>query len=342
MTSPSIDIVVLNWNGGPDTVACLESLGELAYDNHRIVVVDNGSTDDSAAMIAARFPQLPLVRTGTNLGYAGGNNAGVDWCRANSPADFFLILNNDTTVDPSLLQELVGAAIAHPDIGVFGPKILFHGKPSVIWFAGARWSGERGDFFHVGYGEEDSDAHGDSVTSEYICGCALFVRRSLVERIGLFDTRYFLLYEEVDFCFRARRTGTPCMLVSRARVWHKISASMGGYESPLLAYFHARNRLLFAEAHFPIRRRLTLLWQIACEMVFPRLRLALNVDVPPLKRIYWSLRRRELLSLREYRSVAYRARIRAIGDYLGRRFGDCPPQIRIWKDRQRLDKAAAS
>ena len=117
---PRVTIIVLNWNGRDDTLACLSSLSELDYPSYEIVVVDNGSGDDSVEAIRASFPRVTLVETGENLGYVGGNNLGLEYARA-AKADYALLLNNDTEVAPDFVHMLVDAAQAGPDIGIAGP-----------------------------------------------------------------------------------------------------------------------------------------------------------------------------------------------------------------------------
>ncbi len=324
---PSVHIVVLNWNGGADTVACLESLRRVVYPRLMTVVVDNGSTDDSVERIAAAFPDVPVLRTGANLGYAGGNNVGIRYCLEHDAADFILLLNNDTVVDPAFVDELVQAAERHPDAGLFAPRIYFEARPTVRWYDGARWNPRISDFFHVGYDKED-DGSDEIGATDYASGCALFVRRDVLQRVGELDERYFLLFEEVDLCYRARRAGFGCVVVPRAKVWHKVSAAMGAFDAPLSSYFHTRNRLLFGERHLPPAERRRLFVRVICETLFPRVRCQADAELSPLRQAYWLFRKGELFRRADYRTAAHRARVRAVLDYARRRFGDCPDEIR--------------
>src|SRR5688572_19863302 len=147
-------VVVLNWNGGDDTLECLASLRHLRYTNVHTIVVDNGSSDESVANIGTAFPEIPLIQTGVNLGYAGGNNVGIRAALATG-AEYVLLLNNDTVVDPDCVDAFVEAARAHPEGALFGAKIYYHQEPDCIWYAGARWAPEISQFFHVGNGERD-------------------------------------------------------------------------------------------------------------------------------------------------------------------------------------------
>jgi GT2 family glycosyltransferase len=257
--APRVTIVVLNWNGRDDTLDCLGSLVSLEYPNHETIVVDNGSHDGSVAAVKDRFPQLEVVETGKNLGYAEGNNVGIRIALERG-ADYVLLLNNDTIVDSRMLEVLIAAAEQCPEGGFFGPTILRHGEGARIWSAGVRWHEAEMEFRHV---EEDAtglaDARGVAVT-DYVCGCALLVRTSVLRRIGLLDPSFFLTFEESDLCYRGRRVGIASYIAPRARIWHKISASFGGANSPLMDYFLVRNRLLWGERHLD-RKRLKRLYK---------------------------------------------------------------------------------
>jgi len=135
VTMPSVTIIVLNWNGGQDTLACLESLAQLDYPEFGVLVVDNGSTDGSLQAVQERFPEIPIIETGENLGYAGGSNVGLRWALDHG-ADYALLLNNDTVVAPDFLRLLVEAVGADPRIGIAGPTICYYDRPEVIWSAG--------------------------------------------------------------------------------------------------------------------------------------------------------------------------------------------------------------
>jgi GT2 family glycosyltransferase len=249
---PGIAVIVLNWNGVRDTLDCLASLRSLDYGNFGVIVVDNGSTDGSAGTLRAAHPWVEVVETGANLGFSGGNNVGIVHALARG-ADYLLLLNNDTVVDPGVLRALVAAAALHPAAAAFSPKIYFHGDPRRIWYAGTRWDPETAMFRHVGRGQVDGGAFAKMGPTAYASGCALFAPASSFREIGLLDERFFLMYEETDWCYRAHKAGRPSIFVPGALVWHKVSASVGGYDSPLARYFLSRNGLLWARRHLSRR-----------------------------------------------------------------------------------------
>jgi GT2 family glycosyltransferase len=160
-------------------------------------------------------------------------------------ADFVLVLNNDTTVDSMLLDELLAAADRYPDAGCFGPWIFYMHDPERLWFTRSDWSSELSAFTAPGKGSLASELPRETVGTDYVCGAAIFLREAVARQIGLLDERFFLVYEDSDWCFRAARR---IRCVSVPRVWHKVGTSFGTAEaSPLRTYFSTRNKLLWAE-----------------------------------------------------------------------------------------------
>jgi GT2 family glycosyltransferase len=244
MSSPSVGIVILNWNGWRDTIECLESLSKITYPNYKIVVVDNGSKDNSADNLQKRFPNIKLVKNPDNLGFAGGNNVGIRES-LKSKADYVLLLNNDTTVEPDFLDRLVEAITGDEKIGIASPKIMFYREPDNIWFVGGGFLPWLKKPFHKYYGERDSKQVKATTEVDWVSGCCMLIKREVFGKIGLLDADYFNNYEDVDFCVRAKKAGYKIVIVPEAKIYHKFAASMGGKFSPFYTYFRTRNNLLF-------------------------------------------------------------------------------------------------
>ncbi|HXV12659.1 MAG TPA: glycosyltransferase family 2 protein [Candidatus Krumholzibacteria bacterium] len=227
---PSVVVVVLTWNGRALTMDCLRSLEAVATPNVRVMVVDNASTDGTAAAIRERYGErVEVVENASNLGYAGGNNVGIR--RAlDQGARFVLLLNNDTTVAPDFVDQLLGATL-DPAIGIAAPKIYFAEPPDRIWYAGGEISLWRGAARHAGIREHDRGQHDTARDVDYASGCALLARREVFERVGLLDESYRAYFEDADLCLRAARAGFRVRYVPTAQVWHRISASTGGQVS---------------------------------------------------------------------------------------------------------------
>ncbi|MHB1083816.1 MAG: glycosyltransferase family 2 protein [Thiobacillus sp.] len=329
----TVAIVILNWNGASDTLACLDSLVALTHPNFNVIVVDNGSRDDSLALLRPYQSPYPmaLLETGANLGFAEGNNVGIR-AALEAGADAVLLLNNDTVADPDLVSALVDAAKAHPEGGVFSAKIFYHAEPNKLWYAGAKWLADQQHFQHVGIGEiDDGQSYEDIVETDYASGCALFIRSEVINQIGLMDAKFFLTYEESDWCYRTRAAGFKCLFVPGAKLWHKVSASFGGVESPLQLYFYSRNILLWAERHLPRAAY----WSLFRKTFHDSLRFSMGTrqDGALFKRLVWAFSSLWTRLRQGGHDATGRARYLGFRDYLLRRFGDCPDEVRHLKVR---------
>lgn len=340
-----IVVVILNWNGKADTLECLKSVEGVLYPNFEIVVVDNGSEDDSVAAIRENFPRVRIIETGANLGYAGGNNVGLRDA-IKQGADYVLLLNNDTVVDPEIIEAFVQTANVFPDAALFGAKVYYYAEPNRIWYAGAKWIDHRSNFAHLGHGLLDNEEFDRICETDFAQGCALFVRVDALKDIGLLDEKFFLNYEEVDWSYRARKAGHKSIFVPKARVWHKVSASFGGAKSPVHSYFLFRNRLLWAKRHLSFWRRFRM-WRAICYelaseflQTVPRFYVPVRDDTPArlagVKTLYWAL----IAYLKGFKRVritpALAAKLCGMRDYVMGRFDH--PQRTI----QRLSKRAMS
>ncbi|NGX47405.1 MAG: N-acetylglucosaminyl-diphospho-decaprenol L-rhamnosyltransferase [Chlamydiae bacterium] len=250
--SKHVAIIVLNWNGKEDTRKCLISLQALTYPHIEIFIIDNGSTDGSKEVFRKEFPTLRLIETKVNLGYAGGNNVGIE-IALKEEFDFVFVLNNDTVVDPGIVEAFL-SGFSEEKVGILGAKIYRMDEPNRLDHLGGLWNPKKIDFDYVGYRAIDGEEYSSSKELDYVCGAALMMRREVLEKVGLFDPRFFLFWEEADFCFRARRAGFLVKNCPEAKVWHKISASFTGGK-PHAAYFVWRGRLLWIEKNFSGVRR---------------------------------------------------------------------------------------
>jgi len=241
---PHVAIVVLNWNGREDTLACLASLDQLDYPAYSVIVVDNASSDGTVAAIRSGYPQVKLIEARDNLGYVGGNNAGLEYAKANH-SDYTLLLNNDTEVAPDFLWPLVEAAEADQGVGVVGPTIYYFDRPEIIWSAGGAINWDRGNTQMIGLDQEDQGQLGEVIRPvDFLTGCALLIKMAVVDRVGLLDPRFFAYYEEAEWCVRISRAGYKIQHVPNSKIWHKISPD-DRENSPIVHYYMTRNRLLF-------------------------------------------------------------------------------------------------
>lgn len=243
ITFPRVALVIVNYRGREDTLACLESVATLTYPDRDVLLIDQDSKDGTPEAVRGLYPWVHIIENPVNNGFAGGNNLGIRVALEQRGADYIFLLNNDTTVEPGLLEPLIALAEGDSAIGIVGPKMLYFDRPDVIWSAGGRidW---RGGSLLIGEGEPDDTKETTTRDVDFIVGCGLLVKRAVLERIGLFDERYFLYYEETDLCARARKAGWRIVYQPAARLWHKVSGSTGG-DSELTLYYMRRNVLLY-------------------------------------------------------------------------------------------------
>lgn len=327
---PGVAIVLLNWNGADDTLECLRSLESLTYPNFQVILVDNGSTDDSLVKLRTYSSSYPLVplETGRNLGYAEGNNVGTRHALEKN-ADFVLVLNNDTTVAPDLLDQLVDAAWRTPNAGVFSARVMYFDDPDKVWFDGARWNESSLQLEWPGQGARETELDTIDHDTDYACGAALFFRAEVARQIGLLDESFFLVWEEVDWCFRARKAGWRNIVVAAAKIWHKIGVSFCSESSPLRTYFSIRNELLWFSRHASLFARLRL-WAKNLRRLTPRFCISSDSGFSFSKRFVWAMQDYGQAWLGRGSRLEYLATRQAIMDYACGRLGDCPDKVRAW------------
>jgi GT2 family glycosyltransferase len=247
--TPKVSIVILNWNGYDVTRECLISLSKIDYPNYEIVLVDNGSTDGSPDKLAAEFPGVTIIRNKTNVGFTGGNNAGIQSALDKHP-DYILLLNNDTVVEPHFLFELISVGESDDRIGILNPKIYYFDPPVRIWYAGGHFSQWRGLASHVGVGKLDAGAYDQLREVTFITGCAFLIKTKVIHRIGLLDERFFYLWEDTDWSIRALQAGFKAFYVPSAAIWHKESFDIKrNAGKPFRDFYYVRNRILLARKH---------------------------------------------------------------------------------------------
>lgn len=331
MKNYRVTIVILNWNGKEDTLECLGSVVAVEGDALDVIVVDNGSTDSSVEAIQGRYPDITLLETQKNLGYAGGNNVGIEYALRRG-ADFVILLNNDAVLATDAIERWIETHEAMGSEPVLGAKIYYLDNPGVVWYAGGEYREESITFAHVGRDEIDKGQYEGVVETDYVSGCALFASAKTFREVGLLDDNFFLLYEETDWCFRARQKGHRCYVVSAVKVWHKVSSSFGGNGSPLYTYFWHRNRLLWAEKHLRFRERLRLYGNVIKDdwrLVAPQWPKSLDGEVGLLRGMMWAMASAVRDVRRNLHHPITKAMFRGQIDYVLRRFGDCPESVRL-------------
>ena len=246
---PPIGIIILTWNGRDLVLDNVRSVMKCSYPNFQVTVVDNASQDDTVEALKAEFgDSIDIIANSSNLKFAGGNNVGIRHV-LESDVKWVLLLNNDVEVDPELLEALVSAGLRDSRIAIVGPKIYYWEPRDLIWFAGGEISlcgrGSR----HIGIREKDIGQYDRFRDVDYVTGCALMIRRSVVERTGLLDETFPMYNEDSDWCMRAKEAGYRVVYTPEGKVWHKISASAGGQVSVFKMRNRMRSQWLFLKKH---------------------------------------------------------------------------------------------
>lgn len=242
MTYLKVSIIILNWNNYKDTKECLESLKKISYSNYEVIIVDNGSENDSTQKLQKEFPQHTYLYNKDNLGFTGGNNIGMEYA-IKAGTDFVLVLNNDVIVANNFLELLVNIALKNPNIGIVGPAIYFYREPKKLSPTGGK----------INYWRINNKVYdlAKPMEMDWIFGCCLLIKREVIETIGYFYVPFFISYEDVDYCVRAKRTGFKVIYEPKARIWHKSGTSLKKV-SIFYYYYFNRNKLLFIKRNAPI------------------------------------------------------------------------------------------
>jgi GT2 family glycosyltransferase len=230
MSPPSVAAVVLSYNGREIVLEALASLSRLEYAPLEIVLVDNGSTDGTYAAVGDAFPAVTRLRVEENRGISWGINHGIRHAIARGH-DYLLLLNNDIEADPEMLRELVGVAEGDPEAGCVGPKTYYYWERDRLWSAGGILRFREAVTRERGMGEIDHGQYDRVEEVDYINGCCMLIPRRVMQQVGPWDPIYFVSVEDADWCMRMKHAGFRCIYTHRARLWHMVSRSTGGYRA---------------------------------------------------------------------------------------------------------------
>ncbi len=299
MPQPYVITIILNTNRRDDTLACLDSLLKNSYENHKVIVLDNASTDGSVEAIQTAFPGVEILSLTENKGYAGNNNVGIE-AALDQQADWVFVLNEDTILDPGCITKLVEIGENNSEIGILGPMVYHYDEPEVIQSAGGHFSRYL-QASHIAQNEPDQGQFSKSRQVNWISGCAILVRREVIEQLGMLDERFFIYFEETEWCLRTSRGGWKIVHVPSAKIWHK-GVQRNYSPKPSVTYYFTRNRfLMLSKHHAPL-----LTWGVAWVQTLRTL-------------TSWSLKPK-WRSMREHRNAMWRG----VVDFLRRRWGPLP------------------
>ena len=239
---PLVSIITLNYNQALVTMAFLESAKNLLYSNFEILICDMASSvNPESAFDPLLYPHTRLLRSSKNLGFAGGNNWGMRMAKG----EFIFIVNNDTELTPDIIHQLLLPFNTNPDVGVVCPKIKYFDDRHIIQYAGFKKMNRfTGRTSTIGDGEVDAGQYEIPGITNGAHGCAMMIKKELVEKTGMFPEKFFLYYEEWDWSTRIQNAGYLIWYQPSATIYHKESLTVGR-ENPVKAYYHARNRILY-------------------------------------------------------------------------------------------------
>jgi len=237
MYYPKVFIIILNWNGLKDTLECLESVFKLDYPNFEVIVVDNGSTDNSAEIIPKMYAQVIFVENKQNLGYTGGNNIGMQYAMDNG-ADYIWLLNNDMVVEPDTLSKLIETAELNFKIGLISPTIYYYDKPEKIQFCGSYIDWEHQTIIYPKDNDEPVAEKFKTSTDVCLWGTALLIKRALVENIGYLNERYFAYWEDTDYSIRSLEAGFKNYVENQAKIKHRNQLTEEGVPRKAIHYYY--------------------------------------------------------------------------------------------------------
>jgi len=269
-----IAVVILCDNSAKYIPNCLESLRKLFLGETEveIIVVDNASSDQTADLVSKKYPSVTLISNLNNLGFAEGNNVGIRYA-LNQNAQYIWLINPDVTVDRNSLSGLLESTSKYRQAGIFSSKIYFtpgtentsdkYSKKDIghiIWYAGGNMDWGDLSTTNRGLGQVDENQFNDDTETDYIPAVSMFIRSRVFAEVGLIDSKYFLYFEENDFCQRAKAAGWQLMYIPDSIAWH-ANAPATGVGSSLQDYYITRNRLLFGMRHAPTFTKLHLIKQ---------------------------------------------------------------------------------
>jgi len=257
-----ISVILVHFNKKEATLRCLYSLASLQKPlgvKFDVVVVDNGSKKVFKLPAFFASKKYHLIRSDSNLGFTGGNNMGIFYAIEKYNSDYLWLVNDDTTFKKDCLKQLYIAACTNNNWGLISPKIYFtptkefhknsynkDQKGRVFWFAGGVIDWSHLTAFHKGVDELDRGQFDQVSNTDFCTGCSLFMRREVLEKVGFFDKRYFLYFEDVDFSLKTLKAGYQLIFWPKAVVWHDNAGSSGGVGSKIQVYYQERNRTLLA------------------------------------------------------------------------------------------------
>lgn len=241
---PLVYIILVNYKSAQYTIDCIKSLNKITYRNKKIVVVDNFSQDNSVNEIRKNIEDVYIIESTKNEGWSGGNNIGIKRALEDE-AEYVLLLNNDTEVEANFLTEMVESFGRHDNAAIVGSKIMYFDEPEKIWYAGGRINWFKFTSEHYGIKEIDKGQCDEEKEVTFITGCNMLIKSEVIKKNGLIPHEYFMYFEDNDYCTKVLDSGYKLVYNPNAKIYHKVSASSGGEDSPFTLMWMTRNIQIF-------------------------------------------------------------------------------------------------
>jgi hypothetical protein len=245
--APLVYCVVVNWNRPHDSADCIHSLIIQKDVQTRVLLVDNGSSDDSVAILKEQFNNIDILTSAQNLWFSGGYNLGIKYA-LDQGAEYIFIINNDAYVAPETLSILLKQINENKNVGLVAPIIYYASHPDQIWSSGGNirriileYTNQRGEI--------DKGYLPNIMERDFVTGCCFLTTKSVFLSVGFFDDSFKMYYEDADFCLRTRKNNLRIMVIPKAKAWHKVSLSSGGVDSPIERFWMAKSSILFIKKH---------------------------------------------------------------------------------------------
>lgn len=239
-----VGIILLNYCNYYLTIDCIESIKQSTYQNYEIIVVDNNSPDHSGKNLSQQ-EGIRFLQMEENLGFAAGNNRGIEVALSDG-CEYVMLLNNDTVIDPNMIETLVSRADANT---VVVPKMYYfdvEGRKDILWYAGGILKYKSSDGIHIGGKQEDSKQYSIEGEVTFATGCCMMIHRAILEKVGLLREEYFMYCEDTDYSIRLNKSNVRILYAPNAKLWHKVSSSSGGEMSKFIVYYVVRNKIYCA------------------------------------------------------------------------------------------------
>lgn len=274
-------MVIVAWNNYDDTHECLESILAQQKVETEIFLVDNGSKIEPLENLKTEFPTINYIQSETNLGFSAGTNLGLRKA-LNTNAEWFLIINNDTKADEHMLQALL-CAIKNDSIGLSAPLIYYYDSPNEVWSSGGRIN-------KLLLMPLDSHNRRKTITQpierSFVSGCCYLLKKDMLLQVGMFDDRFFLYFEDLDFSKRVSNSGWKMVVTPSAKLYHKVSKSSGGQQTPAERYHYARSSGFYYRKHLSLFNAIPIIIFRVGSAVLTSIRLLLQGKTLAI-RSYW-------------------------------------------------------